>query len=213
MARSPFFAPSPEAICTSRSFTALSAASRSSIPGSVRPSAIRRRSSSLWVRATRPRATRPSMTAVTLGGRTASRSASEEDMAEPSASRLRMRYWERDRSTEASPSSTCLAIHAAVRPGLWTWDGASSCSTLTLLGYLTDRPAASDQRDRTVTGTGRVVRPGDPDDTCPHLASRREDEDEGPGSGLPRGGDAVGHRRDRDRRAARARGPGADGLR
>ena len=58
------------------------------------------------------------MTAVTLGGRTASRSASAEDIAEPSASRPRIRYWESDRSTSASPISTCLASQATVRPGL-----------------------------------------------------------------------------------------------
>ena len=54
-------------------------------PWSVSTWATRRRSSSAWRRSTRPRLTSPSTTAVTLGGRTASRSARAEEMAEPSS--------------------------------------------------------------------------------------------------------------------------------
>ena len=104
------------AISQSRPSTAASAA-----PSTRRPSAVStwetcRRSSSEWRRATRPRATRPSTTAVTLGGRTASRSARADDTLGPSSRSHSTRYWGSERSTSFSPSSTCLASQAAVRP-------------------------------------------------------------------------------------------------
>ena len=85
-------------------------------PSGVRTWPTRRRSPSTGWRSTRPRATRPSTTAVMVGGRTARRSARTDETAECSSSRPRIRYWGSDRSTVPSPISTCLASQAAVRP-------------------------------------------------------------------------------------------------
>ncbi len=77
--------------------------------------------------------TRPSITAVTLGGRTANRLASADDTAEPSSKRPSIRYWESDRSTSARLSSTCLASQAAVRPTLRRPRACSSSSRVIIV--------------------------------------------------------------------------------
>ena len=68
------------------------------------------------MRTTRSRATRPSTTAVTLGGLTVSRSASHDDAAGPPASSASTRYCGTERSTGARPCSRCLARRAIARP-------------------------------------------------------------------------------------------------
>ena len=104
------------AIPASRESTASLAVASSFSPLAVSTCATRRRSSSACLRSTSPRLTSPSTTAVMLGGRTASLSASADDTADPSVSSPRIRYWGSDRSADTRASSTCLASHAAVRP-------------------------------------------------------------------------------------------------
>ena len=104
------------AISASRPATAASARSRAWRPLSVRTWSTCRRSETTCRRSTRPRATRPSTMAVTLGGRTARRSARSEETADRSSSRPSTRYWGADRSAVARPISTCLASQAAARP-------------------------------------------------------------------------------------------------
>ena len=95
-------------------------------PAPVRTWSTCRRSPSTRRRSTRPRATSPSTMAVTLGGRTASRSARSEETAVYSSSRPSTRYWGRERSAVARPISTCLASQAAVRPSDRLWSVAGS---------------------------------------------------------------------------------------
>ena len=100
-----------------RASTAPSASPITRRPSGVSASATRRRSTVSWQRSTRPRATKPSTTAVMLGRRTARRSANHDETAAPSLSSPSTRYWGSVRSTSARPSSTCLASHDTVRPG------------------------------------------------------------------------------------------------
>ena len=129
------------AMPTSRPSTASSAAARRCRPEGVSRWDTRRRSSSPWRRSTRPRPTSPSTTAVTLGGRTASRSARADEISGPASSRQRTRYWGSERPTSSRPSSTCLAIHAAVRPTWWTAGrpAVSGAGRAIYLGYRTIR--------------------------------------------------------------------------
>ncbi len=107
----------------------------------------RRRSSGSCLRRTRPRPTRPSTTEVTLGGLTARRLANDDETDDPSASRARIRYCGRDRSSGSSPRSSCLASRAIAWPAVrrdrsWMGSGSGPVSPRSLrasLGPLTVR--------------------------------------------------------------------------
>ncbi len=92
-----------------------SAPRRAATPAGVRTTRIERRSPTTASRATKPRSTRPSTTAVIVGLATARRSARSVDRSSPAAMRARIRNWASVRSRTAAARSSERAARLRAR--------------------------------------------------------------------------------------------------